>query len=69
MQELMEPIVLQKPLHPYNHKTIMIQIKQKKQMRHLLGIYQIFENISYVIYLPPKYINRIELKKLIIKFF
>ena len=47
----------------------MIQIKQKKQMQHLLGIYQIFENISYVIYLPPKYINRIELKKLIIKFF
>jgi len=65
----MEPKVQQIDLRLYIHKTIMIQIKQKKQMQHLLGIYQIFENISYVIYLPPKYINRIELKKLIIKFF
>ena len=65
----MEPKVQQIDLRPYIHKTIMIQIKQKKQMQHLLGIYQIFENISYVIYLTPKYINRIELKKLIIKFF
>jgi len=65
----MEPKVQQIDLRPYIHKTIMIQIKQKKQMRHLLGIYQIFENISYIIYLHPKYINRIELKKLIIKFF
>jgi hypothetical protein len=65
----MEPKVRQIDLRPYIHKTIMIQIKQMIQMRHLLGIYQIFENISYKIYLPPKYINRIELKKLIIKFF
>ena len=65
----MEPKVQQIDLRPYIRKTIMIQIKQKKQMQHLLGIYQIFENISYVIYLTPKYINRIELKKLIIKFF
>ena len=65
----MEPKVQQIDLRLYIHKTIVIQIKQKKQMRHLLGIYQIFENISYVIYLRPKYINRIELKKLIIKFF
>ena len=65
----MEPKVQQIDLRLYIHKTIMIQIKQKKQMRHLLGIYQIFENISYIIDLYPKYLTRIELKKLIIKFF
>ena len=59
----MEPKVQQIDLRLYIHKTIMIQIKQKKQMRHLLGIYQIFEKISYVIYLNPKYINSIEKKK------
>ena len=69
MIELKEPINPQTNLHPYIHKTKVKQIIQKKRMLQQLEKCQIFENISYVIYLPPKYINRIELKKLIIKFF